>query len=62
MVEKPPHHTYDIYLEVEAHGGIWRPFYLSYIYIYISSYTEFQKMVKFLFVYTIHFGQQRSSH
>ena len=32
MVEKPPHHTYDIYLEVEAHGGyggIWRPFYLS---------------------------------
>ena len=33
MVEKPPHHTYDIYLEVEAHGGhggIWRPFYLSY--------------------------------
>ena len=38
MVEKPPLHTYDIYLEVEAHGGyggIWRPFYLSYIYIYI---------------------------
>ena len=33
MVEKPPLHTYDIYLEVEAHGGhggIWRPFYLSY--------------------------------
>ena len=32
MVEKPPLHTYDIYLEVEAHGGhggIWRPFYLS---------------------------------
>ena len=36
MVEKPPLHTYDISLEVEAHGGyggIWRPFYLSYIYI-----------------------------
>ena len=35
MVEKPPLHTYDIYLEVEAYGGyggIWRPFYLSYIY------------------------------
>ena len=34
MVEKPTHHTYDIYLEVEAHGGyggIWRPFYLSII-------------------------------
>ena len=34
MVEKPPLHTYDIYLEVEAHGGhegIWRPFYLSFI-------------------------------
>ena len=34
MVEKPPLYTYDIYLEVEAHGGyggIWRPFYLSYI-------------------------------
>ena len=34
MVEKPPLHTYDISLEVEAHGGyggIWRPFYLSYI-------------------------------
>ena len=34
MVEKPPLHMYDIYLEVEAHGGyggIWRPFYLSYI-------------------------------
>ena len=33
MVEKPPLHTYDIYLEVEAHGGyggIWRPFYLSH--------------------------------
>ena len=32
MVEKPPLHTYDISLEVEAHGGyggIWRPFYLS---------------------------------
>ena len=32
MVEKPPLHIYDIYLEVEAHGGyggIWRPFYLS---------------------------------
>ena len=39
MVEKPPLHTYDIYLEVEAHGGyggIWRPFYLSYIYIFFS--------------------------
>ena len=35
MVEKPPLHIYDIYLEVEAnggHGGIWRPFYLSHIY------------------------------
>ena len=35
MVEKPPHHTYDIYLEVEAHGGyggIWRPFYLSLLW------------------------------
>ena len=34
MVENPPLHIYDIYLEVEAHGGhggIWRPFYLSYI-------------------------------
>ena len=34
MVEKPPLHMYDIYLEVEAHGGhggIWRPFYLSSI-------------------------------
>ena len=33
MVEKPPLHIYDIYLEVDAnggHGGIWRPFYLSY--------------------------------
>ena len=33
MVEKPPLHIYDIYLEVEAnggHGGIWRPFYLSH--------------------------------
>ena len=31
MVEKPPLHTYDISLEVEAHGGyggLWRPFYL----------------------------------
>ena len=38
MVEKPPLHTYDIYLEVEAHGGyggIWRPFYLSYQNIYL---------------------------
>ena len=35
MVEKPPLHIYDIYLEVEAHGGhggIWRPFYLSHIW------------------------------
>ena len=41
MVEKPPLHTYDIYLEVEAHGGyggIWRPFYLSYIYIVYTIY------------------------
>ena len=35
MVEKPPLYIYDIYLEVETHGGhggIWRPFYLSQKY------------------------------
>ena len=42
MVEKPPLHTYDISLEVEAHGGyggIWRPFYLS------SKYTNYIHIV-----------------
>ena len=40
MVEKPPLYIYDIYLEVEAHGGhggIWRPFYLSEVYNTCSS-------------------------
>ena len=43
MVEKPPLHIYDIYLEVEAHGGhggIWRPFYLLYIPILYSYFSD----------------------
>ena len=50
MVEKPPLHIYDIYLEVEAHGGhggIWRPFYLSWNYrrlgMKIITYKEYYK-------------------
>ena len=55
MVEKPPLHIYDIYLEVEAHGGhggIWRPFYLSCIYtLYIHA--KYVYVEKYAYIYLL---------